>query len=55
MNEYEAGTRVQIMCHDGAEFEGVLMDDFTDTYFKLMTPKGPLGFPHDDVRIMNAV
>ena len=55
MNEFEAGTKVQIMCHDGAEFEGVLRDDFTDSYFTLQTENGPLGFPHEDVRIMNAV
>lgn len=52
--EFEIGTEVYIMCFDGAEFRGVL-HDFTDAFFVLKTKTGVLGFPYEDVRLMNAV
>lgn len=50
MPEFEIGDYVEIMCHDGKTFKGVLME-FTDLYF-ILTPG--LGFPFDEVLTMVA-
>ena len=46
--DFAIGDYVEIVCHDGAVFKGVLQD-FTRYYFIL----NGCGFPFEDVRVMS--
>jgi hypothetical protein len=49
--DFQVGDRVEIVCKDGKRFAGVLLD-FTEAYF-ILSPG--LGFPHDEIIVMNRV
>lgn len=54
LNEFEIGEKVEILCKDGAAFQGELADFSSDrNYFTLRTLKGILGFPFGDVLRMD--